>query len=448
MSCEPQRGCSFGAGLPPFSYVPIEMCSAPWYAARSGPRSASAAGRKATPAAAISRVPGRQPRAPQRPRGHGRTEDRSEHARPLEREARLRKRAPHRRQQRERLGEDERAAQDRHALRAPPGRGAACGRTRRAARRRRRAPRIPTTSARARARRSGAPCLRAGRFLGHAQTLAARTLRSACLQRVRRRPTSERVSVDLDERHDLADGRGRERLLGSEQPPTAGTCPPRRGTRTPARARSSVARVTPARIPRSSDGVKSVSPTRHQTFVTVPSRTIAVGVDEERLVDAAPPRLGLGGHVHGVARRLHAREEPRRRRAHAEQARPPSRRARASSSIQSGTSLRSASAEGMPPAGPAVQTRRSDASPPAAFGRTSPTSTCRRRRSTAGQPDARCRRRQPIEVRLEPERAAAVHAERLECGAAAQERLVVRADDGLRRDRRGLGPSPRGRARS
>jgi hypothetical protein len=30
MSCEPQRGCSFGAGVPPFSYVPIEMCSAPW----------------------------------------------------------------------------------------------------------------------------------------------------------------------------------------------------------------------------------------------------------------------------------------------------------------------------------------------------------------------------------------------------------------------------------
>ena len=30
MSCEPQRGCSFGAGAPPFSYVPIETCSAPW----------------------------------------------------------------------------------------------------------------------------------------------------------------------------------------------------------------------------------------------------------------------------------------------------------------------------------------------------------------------------------------------------------------------------------
>ena len=57
MSCDPQRGCSFGARSPPFSYVPIEMCSAPWYAARSGPRSARAAGRNATPAAAISLVP-------------------------------------------------------------------------------------------------------------------------------------------------------------------------------------------------------------------------------------------------------------------------------------------------------------------------------------------------------------------------------------------------------
>ena len=41
ISCEPQRGCSFGARSPPFSYVPIETCSAPWYAARPGPRSAS-----------------------------------------------------------------------------------------------------------------------------------------------------------------------------------------------------------------------------------------------------------------------------------------------------------------------------------------------------------------------------------------------------------------------
>ena len=55
-------------------------------------------------------------------------------------------------------------------------------------------------------------------------------------------------------------------------------------------------------------------------------------------------------------------------------------------SIQSGISLSSARADGMPPAGPAVHTSRSDASPPDAFGSTSPTSTCRRRRSTAGRP--------------------------------------------------------------
>ena len=39
----PQRSCSFVAPSP-CSYVPIEMCSAPWYAASSPPRSASSAG--------------------------------------------------------------------------------------------------------------------------------------------------------------------------------------------------------------------------------------------------------------------------------------------------------------------------------------------------------------------------------------------------------------------
>ena len=41
--CEPQRSCSF-ARVSPCSYVPIETCSAPWYAASSPPRSAIIAG--------------------------------------------------------------------------------------------------------------------------------------------------------------------------------------------------------------------------------------------------------------------------------------------------------------------------------------------------------------------------------------------------------------------
>ena len=54
--------------------------------------------------------------------------------------------------------------------------------------------------------------------------------------------------------------------------------------------------------------------------------------------------------------------------------------------IQSGISLRSASADGVPPVGPAVHTSRSVASPCSAFGSTSPTRTCSLRRLTAGSP--------------------------------------------------------------
>ncbi len=161
MSCDPQRGCSFGAGSPPFSYVPMEMCSAPWYAARSGPRSARAAGRNATPAATSSLVPGEsRERAERACRDRG-AEDRREHARPLEREARLRDRAPHHREEGKRLGEDDRAPQQRQPLPCERVRGAAFGRRRRAARRSRPGRRSPTRSARGRARRSAAPFLRA-----------------------------------------------------------------------------------------------------------------------------------------------------------------------------------------------------------------------------------------------------------------------------------------------
>ena len=51
---------------------------------------------------------------------------------------------------------------------------------------------------------------------------------------------------------------------------------------------SSTARVTPARIPSSSDGVKSVSPRRHQTFVVGPSSTIPSGLT--KTASSAPRR--------------------------------------------------------------------------------------------------------------------------------------------------------------
>ena len=147
---------------PPFSYVPIEMCSAPWYAARSGPRSARAAGRNATPAAASSRVPGESRERRRRRAATVGAEDRSRarSARSNGKRA-CGSRPPHHRQECERLSEDDRPTQDRHA-RACRGREVRlAARLRRAARRRHRERRSPTRSARARARRSGEPFLRA-----------------------------------------------------------------------------------------------------------------------------------------------------------------------------------------------------------------------------------------------------------------------------------------------
>ena len=185
-------------------------------------------------------------------------------------------------------------------------------------------------------------------------------------------------------------------------------------------------------MPRSSDGVKSVSPRRHQTFVTVPFEHDPVGVDEDRVVGAAPPRLRLGGHVHRVARRLHAGEQPRRRGAHAEQRDRASRRARARprSSRARSLSERERRRDARPPGRPsrrggATRRRRT---PSGARGRRAPAS---RRRSTAGSPMLAAEAVEPVEVRVEPERPAGVDAQRLERGAAAQERLVVGADDRL-----------------
>ena len=129
-----------------------------------------------------------------------------------------------------------------------------------------------------------------------------------------RRSIPDRLSVELDDWHRLADGRGREGLVRrghvvERKTPSRTSYPA-----APASSRS-VALVTPARIPSSSAGVYSTSSSRHQMFVTGHSRTMSPEPRKDRVVGAAPLRLGLGGHVHGVARRLHSSEEPRRARA-------------------------------------------------------------------------------------------------------------------------------------
>ena len=171
----------------------------------------------------------------------------------------------------------------------PSPRSAASSPTRRATRRCRHAPPPPTTSGRARARRSGAPCRRAGscpltrrertdepggnQIAGsESRLLRRRGDAQRLLERVRGRPAPERDAVDLDERHDLADGRRRERFVcsehvGQEVRAFLDLVAASRG------GSSRVARVTPARIPRSSAGVNSVPPFLHQMFVTVPSST-------------------------------------------------------------------------------------------------------------------------------------------------------------------------------
>ena len=179
------------------------MCSAPWYAARSGPRSARAAGRNATPAAAISLVPAeRRDRRSARattavPRIAASTLGRSNGKRACgiaRRTIGSRANASARTTGPRRTGMRLRAA------------GARCGfrPARCAARRRHRERHSPTTSARARARRSGAPSLRAARCLRPCSDLSCEVSERR-LQGVGGGTAPERRPVDLDERHDLAD---------------------------------------------------------------------------------------------------------------------------------------------------------------------------------------------------------------------------------------------------
>ena len=169
----------------------------------------------------------------------------------------------------------------------------------------------------------------------------------------------------------------------------------------------------------------------------------AVAVDEDGVVGAAPPRLRLGGHVDRIARRLDAREQPRRLRARRRAARSASAPRARSSSRWSGTSLTSASA-----VGEGVQKRRSTASgvPAAASAAAASLSSSRGVHRREAEPLGRGR--EPLEVLLEPERRAAVDAQRLERrrgrAGAPRRRRAGRA----RRGRRRRAPRRRPRAAS
>ena len=294
------------------------MCSAPWYAARSSPRSESSAGASASSPAASSCATGAEPRAADDADADGAREHRADDPRLLERQLRLGQAPLQRRQDRDRL---ERAA---------PGRGEAGSRSV-----------LPISRLRSAATFSDP----SGRRTAHAQVVGPCTstpFRSAIPpRRSFSRPRAQRSRCAVVEAPPGALAAASPRAIGSPSSSTTGSSSrtdddvnassapaqvgereaplARRRSRARARARAASSRVTPARIPRSSEGVKSVEPRRHQTFVTGPSRTSPSSRDEDGVVGAARARLRLGRHVHRVARRLDAAEQPGHLGAHAEQ---------------------------------------------------------------------------------------------------------------------------------
>ena len=105
-----------------------------------------------------------------------------------------------------------------------------------------------------------------------------------------------------------------------------------------------------------------------------------------RLRPRTPPRrrptlrLGLGGHVHRIARGLDSREQPRHGCSHAEE------RDRAGTTLTRGLDpLGNLAEQGQPARGSFRRPSRPD-EPPRRFGRTRPARTCIRRRSTGGRP--------------------------------------------------------------
>ena len=146
-------------------------------------------------------------------------------------------------------------------------------------------------------------------FVAHPGSVASAACLSAAWSSSAAGPRPIGRVVELDDRHHLADGRGRESLLRSGQlgervgalldgVPRSGGELDHRGPR----HAGEDAELERRRVERSAAAPPDV---RRRALQHDPVR-----VDEDRVVGAAAPGLGLGGHVDGVARRLHSGQEP------------------------------------------------------------------------------------------------------------------------------------------
>ncbi len=220
-----------------------------------------------------------------------------------------------------------------------------------------------------------------------------------------------------------ASPRGPRRRGRPRPPPGAARAGRRLSTVSCFASSSSTPRVTPARIGSSSDGVKSVSPSRQKTFAVGASSDGAVVGHEQRVVGAAGDRGVLRAHVLGVAHRLRAREGAGRP---ADDGEPqPARAERSRAPGRSGLPSRRASF----PSSTGGERGPSPSQAPT----TSSASRSALRRVGRRQPDALGRGGEACEVPVEQERPAAVHADRLEDRAPAQQRLVVGGEHRLAR---------------
>src|SRR4051794_27506360 len=252
-----------------------------------------------------------------------------------------------------------------------------------------------------------------------------------------RSPVADRLAVELDDRQELADRRGGERLLGGLQ----------RGDRVDALLHGEA--LSRGQLADGRTGHPGEDPDLERRRVERVARAppdvrrrafeddVPVG-EEDGVVGAAPLRLRLGGDVHRVARRLHPAEHPGRAMAQldrhaerqAEEADPPLPHrveARGDRRDERETERRA----GALAAGRPVE-------PEARVGRGGRLERLVREVRECGEvgrgkPDPLRGRGEALEVRVEPERAAAVDARRLERGAAAQERGIVGEDDRLGR---------------
>ena len=267
--------------------------------------------------------------------------------------------------------------------------------------------------------------------LGHGVERSLGGLPERGLELVRSRPAGDRCVVELDDRHHLTDGRGGERLLRTgelaERVRALLDGVSRRARELEhrrARDAGEDAEVERGRV----EGAAATPPdVRRRPFEHGP-----VGIDEDGVVGSAAPGLGLGGHVDGVARRLHSREEPRLVGADAAQGDQP-----LAALAQRVVMVRQRADERERRRVAVTVARRPDQSEDDVW-------LARRLDRLCGQLpqlhhvhrrqiDPLRRPRKPFQMLGEAEAHAGVDADRLERAAAAQERLVVGAQHRLGR---------------